>query len=154
MARIVQRKIGELSFDGGVIEIFETKVSNPKDLIKMKPKNSPLTNYEWVLNASIAGLAHEWNHHFQGYMREGRLSGRRPKLPTKKEDPSAYWKIYFGRVGEEAFMAHGSDREKKKLFLIGKNWPLEDLGEFGKWMKEAGIPAEYAPEIIREYMDD
>ncbi len=143
--------------NGGIIEIYEVDFSNLQELFPYKPANSPMSDGEWAHFASFFGVAHAWNSCFWEWL----------KAKGYKWGPGEMLSVCFGQIGDYAYKVSGiapsggkpieiADGQWKAATdaLIESEWPLEQLGPFGVWLKEANIDPVYARSIIKEFMED
>ncbi|MBU6500871.1 MAG: hypothetical protein KGJ89_01995 [Patescibacteria group bacterium] len=126
--------------------IYRLDLSNPEELTKLKPATWRLSDEEWVLLASIAGVAHAWNHDFQEYVKREIVAER---LPANFRPSQC-----FGEIGLKGFKLVNGDFREFIVYMTNEKWPLHKLGIFGQWFMKSKINPGYAQEIIKEYLED
>lgn len=131
---------------GDFIDIYQLDLSNPESLLKLKPATWPLSDEDWVFSAAALGVAHSWNHDFQEYVKREVAAERLSKTIRPTE--------LFGETGKSGCGLTRRDWVEFTAYMTSEDWPLEKLGVFGEWMKEAKIHPRYAKEIIKEYLED
>jgi hypothetical protein len=136
------------------IELFELNVPNPAALIKLKPKNSPCSDGEWVLFSSMQGVEHAWNHEFVEWHKEARHRNYPGKHNREPGNALSFYQSYFGEVATEAVTAVGDKIGDVANYVKTRRWPVEKLGLFGHWLIESGVSPEYAGGILYEFLMD
>jgi len=142
--------------DEDFIEIYKTDPFDPQEILSLKPTTSPLSNDEWVRHVTTFGITHAWNHDFQDYINRQFESGNLvlPRNIPRAEIPKMWAQIQFGNAGKENHKLANGNRQEYIALMTKTSWSLEQLGAFGKWIKEAEIDPNFAPEIIKEFLED
>ncbi len=146
-----KKLIGMMPAGEDAIPLYELDFSNPEELIALKPATSQLSDRDWVLDATISGLFHAWGHDFMEYqMRMARLPNFPPGL--KGNDYLVFW---FGEAGKQVCVSgFSNDWSKLVEFMTTREWTLDQLGEFGGWMRLAKIDPRHTIKILKEYLED
>ena len=113
-------------------------------ILELAPKNlSAQALADWLRNARMCDLEHAFGHEFQDW-----LSSR---SEAEQRLGFAFW---FGEAARR-FPDDSPDRDASFLAFIRKSKPpLQELGGFGQWMREAEIDPAFAESIIDEFLND
>jgi len=133
------------SVDG--VSVFRTRINNPSEFDKFKPKNSKLDNAEWVLAVSQWGLEGTMAREFK----EWRIG--RPVEPQES--------MYFGQLTKN-FKEKYPDKkineswaEYSRYILHGiRTREFSEMGRFGEWAQEVGITDKgFLEAIAKEFLE-
>ncbi|MDO8600765.1 MAG: hypothetical protein Q7R73_04145 [bacterium] len=133
------------------IDMSDVDFSRPKELLKFKLANSPLSDAEWIRRAAVVGIANTWNREFQVWMKRQVAEGKCPQPSGGAKKPGMFREVHFGPVGKAGA---GSDWKAFTAYMLASDWPLESLGKFGEWAVEANLDPRYAKAVIKEFLED
>ncbi|MBI4088703.1 hypothetical protein HY415_01255 [Candidatus Kaiserbacteria bacterium] len=129
-----------------------------QELVKqLRPINSFFTPEEWLLMAPIMGITQAWSKDFMEYRLNLAKTGKSQRIGPDRENPGMFWKVYYGKLGEEACKETGTATKEgmMRLAQTGKwRWSLDDLGLVGQWIKESGLDPRFAKEIVLATVQD
>lgn len=161
-ARIIKRDLGAIDVGAGQppAEIFTTSLEgDSREILKLKPTNVNESDEVWLQMVRLLGLFCAYSKFFQDFMQSGQMAGRILKAGGAKEAPGQFWEIYFGQAGKGVYSSlpiqeRNIDGVNNAFLKQARSFSLEELGSFGQWMQEAGIHFQYAPAIIKAFLED
>lgn len=150
---LIRREVRKIPAGGDKeIEITYSEIKEPEEFLKFKPKNSSLTDKEWLNNIKIFGIEHTINHDWQDW----------EKNNAGLDEP------WFGKLEEDFIQEHGPSKglkgeeheewyNKFSKFILEnlKSKNLDQLGNFGKWATEAEITdINLLARVAKEFLED
>ncbi len=164
-ARIIRREVGNssrgINIGNGMVDIHAATIEGDlKAFLQLKPRNSKLTDGEWLLMVASSGIPKSLNRDFREYriQRGQERRERGTSIKSETESPDEFWSVVFGQAGEEAYGSVPiTNRDYKSVARALIERSATSLGkwggDFGAWMQAGGIDEKYIPEILTEFLE-
>lgn len=132
---------------GGSVSFYQTTITNIVAIFRSKPKNFDVTTEDWVLMVVAWGIPRALAKCFMQWQRDTRKADTRPSAA-------------FGQASDVCCTISGLSMQKydQAVYarfvdeMLATDWALEELGDFGEWFKEAGLPEPLIAPVIEGYL--